>query len=285
MHFHGAPAVYVCHGWSPWQEAPPVFPRILHYIAVDDTCRDRLVYEHGIPEERIRALYSFVDMVRFQRRSPLPEKPRRALLFSNYARRGTHLEPVSEACRRAGIRLDTAGTGTGNPTPHPEKILEAYDLVFAKGRCALEALAVGAAVIVCDAKGLGPMVTSGEFPELRRYNFGIRAMSRPVTPEAILEEIRRYSPVDAAEVTRLVRSSASMEDAVDQLLDIYHEVVEISERQEVSAAVEARMLAQYLRRLSVDISRELGRPRARRRRKSRKFRRILRQLSGVRRSR
>ena len=35
-----------------------------------------------------------------------------------------------------------------------------YDLVFAKARCALEAMAVGAAVVLCDTHGLGPMVTS-----------------------------------------------------------------------------------------------------------------------------
>src|SRR2546430_4332475 len=31
-----------CHGWLPWEETPPHFPRILRYVAVDHTCRDRL---------------------------------------------------------------------------------------------------------------------------------------------------------------------------------------------------------------------------------------------------
>ncbi|MCA1594536.1 MAG: glycosyltransferase, partial [Acidobacteria bacterium] len=56
LHFNDVPAVYFCHGWMPWEEAPPRFPRILRYVAVDDTCRDRLVCEHGIPEETTRVV-------------------------------------------------------------------------------------------------------------------------------------------------------------------------------------------------------------------------------------
>jgi hypothetical protein len=36
-----------------------------------------------------------------------------------------------------------------------QEVLGRYDLVFAKAKCAIEAMVVGAAVIVCDANGLG----------------------------------------------------------------------------------------------------------------------------------
>src|SRR5437660_11738141 len=85
LHFPGVPAISFCHGWLPWEEAPPRFPRILRYVAVDHTCRDRLVLEHAIPENRIRVLLNFVDLERFRPRGPLPERPERALVFSNYA--------------------------------------------------------------------------------------------------------------------------------------------------------------------------------------------------------
>ena len=35
MHFAEAPAVYFCHGWLPWEERPPKFPRIIRYLAVN----------------------------------------------------------------------------------------------------------------------------------------------------------------------------------------------------------------------------------------------------------
>ncbi len=62
----------------------------------------------------------------------------------------------------------------GTLVDDPERILPRYDLVFAKGRCALEAMAAGCAVIVCDAVGLGEMVTHGSVEEMRRWNFGAR---------------------------------------------------------------------------------------------------------------
>src|SRR2546422_4434185 len=61
LRFPGVPAVYFCHGWLPWEETPPRFPRILRYVAVDHLCRDRLLFEHGIPEDRIRVLLNFVE--------------------------------------------------------------------------------------------------------------------------------------------------------------------------------------------------------------------------------
>jgi hypothetical protein len=80
-----------------------------------------------------------VDLKRFRTRGPLPVRPRRALVFSNYVTEGRYLDLVREVCRRAGIVLDVAGTRVGRPCDSPEELLGQYDLVFAKARCALEA--------------------------------------------------------------------------------------------------------------------------------------------------
>src|SRR5580704_4585509 len=80
LRFPTVPAVYFCHGWIPWQEAPPKFPRILRYVAVDYTCRDRLLLEHGIPDDRVSVLLNFVDLERFSPRPPLPARPTRGLV-------------------------------------------------------------------------------------------------------------------------------------------------------------------------------------------------------------
>ena len=50
LHFPDVPAVYVCHDWYGHNAFAPRFPRILRFVAVDDTCRDRLVCEDGIDE-------------------------------------------------------------------------------------------------------------------------------------------------------------------------------------------------------------------------------------------
>src|SRR5436190_15531638 len=72
LHFPGVPAVYFIHDNLSPNDIAPIFPRILRYVAVDDTCRDRVVFEQGIPEEQVRVRPNFVDLKKFKPRGPLP---------------------------------------------------------------------------------------------------------------------------------------------------------------------------------------------------------------------
>src|SRR5262249_22469342 len=123
LHFPGVPAIFFCHGWLPWEEMPPRFPRILRYVAVDHTCRDRLILEHAITEDQIRVLLNFVDLERFKPRAPLPARPRRALIFSNQATENTQTAAVREACAMNGIEVDVIGGAAGNICAAPEQVL------------------------------------------------------------------------------------------------------------------------------------------------------------------
>ena len=259
LRFPTVPAVFVCHGWLPWQEAPPRFPRILRYVAVDDTCRDRLVCEHGIPEAQVQVLLNFVDLARFAPRDPLPARPRRALVFSNEAGEHAHLPAVREACARARVTVDALGIESGNPTARPGSVLGSYDVVFAKGRSALEALAVGTAVVLCDATGVGPLVTSGDFDRLRRLNFGTRTIREPVSPEALARELARYDAADAAAVARRIRAEAGRETAVDELIGIYREVLaEHAASPALDLLDETRAASAYLRWVGPFLKAEIG---------------------------
>ncbi|HJQ22902.1 MAG TPA: glycosyltransferase [Blastocatellia bacterium] len=251
LHFPGVPAVYFCHGWLPWEEMPPRSPRILRYVAVDQTCRDRLVCEQAIPEDRVRVLLNFVDLERFKPRPPLPARPARALIFSNNANEQTHAPAIREACRRSGIALDVVGLQAGNACANPEALLGGYDLVFAKARSAIEALAVGAAVVLCDANGVGEMVTTGNLERLRPLNFGIRALREPVSAAALQREIGRYDARDAGEVSRRIRTAAGRDAVVDEVVALYREVIaEGTALPPADASAEARAAAAYLRALA-----------------------------------
>lgn len=245
LHFNEAPALFYCHGWLPWEERPPRHPRIYRHVAADDTCRDRLLWEGGVSEERTRVVLNAVDLERFRPRPPLPAKPRRALVFSNHGLR--HAPAVREACERVGVELELAGLDSGGVAPEPEKILGRYDLVFAKGRSALEALAVGSAVVLCDAVGSGPMVTSAEVARLRRQNFGVRALQGELRADTLAREIARYDPSDAAEVSRIVRADASQARAFDEIVSLYHEIIEEHRATPRDEAAEGRAAAEYLR--------------------------------------
>jgi hypothetical protein len=150
------------------------------------------------------------------------------------------------------LSLDLIGRGFGTASPAPESLLHRYDLVFAKGRSALEAMAVGTAVVPVSAFGLGPMVTAADFDRLRRLNFGIRALRLPLTPAALIAEIARYDAADAAEVSRRVRATADREDAVDALVALYRGVLD-RWRDPLShpgAPEESRAASRYLRSLT-----------------------------------
>jgi hypothetical protein len=248
LHYPEVPAIYFCHGWLPTEEMPPKFPRILRYVAVDRTCRDRLIDENGIPPERVHLLLNFVDLKRFKPRGPLPEKPARALVLSNSATESSSLPAIREACARFDISLDAVGQAVRNATRCPESLLPHYDLVFAKGRAALEALAVGAAVIPCDTVGVGPMVTPHNMEMLRQLNFGIRALRNRIDVETIAAEFALYNATQAAEVSDWVRRNAGLNGAVDQLIELYEAVIE-EHRQSatVNAAQEMQAASAYLR--------------------------------------
>jgi len=245
LHFNDAPALFYCHGWLPWEERPPLHPRIYRHVASDDTCHDRLLWEGGVAEERTRVVLNAVDLERFRPRPPLPAKPRRALVFSNRSLR--HAGAVREACERAGVAVDLAGFDSGTASEEPEKILGRYDLVFAKGRSALEALAVGSAVVLCDAVGSGPMVTAAEVSRLRRQNFGVRALQGNLRADTLAREIARYDPADAAEVSRLVRADAEQTRAFDEIVSLYREIIEEHRATPRDPAAEGRAAADYLR--------------------------------------
>src|SRR5262249_24900519 len=145
LHFPAVPGLFVCHGSQPWEEAPLLFPRLLRYVAVDLPTAERLAVA-GVPPERVETIHNFVDLSRFRPRSALPQRPQRALVFSNNAEERTPLPVVRAACAELDIEVDVAGIASGRVAHRPEELLPGYDLVFAKARAAIEALAVGAAV-------------------------------------------------------------------------------------------------------------------------------------------
>ncbi len=252
LHFSAVPAVFFCHSATDGNAEPPAHPRIGAYVAVDEACRDRLTVQHGIPPDRVHISLHGVDQERFKPRPPLPQKPRRALVFSNNANGFTHLAHVREACGLAGLSLDVVGSSNHSSNSHPESVLGNYDLVFAKARCALESLVVGTAVILCDARGSGPIVSTEELERLRRLNFGIRTLSESTSAKALFREIERYDAADASEVSRRLRATADLSLVIDDVLAVYEQVIDDYRNSgEVDPLEEARATAAYLRQLTL----------------------------------
>jgi hypothetical protein len=225
LYFPSVPVISFCHGPKAWQERPCRLPNVVLWVAVDLTCEARLIEEEGIPPSSIRLLFNFVDTSRFTLRSPLPATPRRALVFSNAASDATQLPALRRVCRARGIALDVIGLRSGNSHSRPEAILGSYDLVFAKARAALEAMASGCAVVQCDHFGAGRLVTSSNFDEIKPLNFGFRSMPFPVDDAYLGAEVDRYDAADARAVALRVRAECSLAATLPRLLQLYAEAL------------------------------------------------------------
>ncbi len=181
-------------------------------------------------------------------------------MFSNYANEES-LTTIRRACAVRGLALDVIGLAAGTACARPENALGQYDLVFAKARCALEALAVGAAVVLCDRVRLGPLVTAAEMDGLRRLNFGVRCLREPITSEGLLREIDRYDPADAAEATRRIRMTAGREAVLDRLESLYAEVINAhAAGGDPHPEAEFRAAGAYLRTLSPVLKQSMSQP-------------------------
>lgn len=243
--FIRVPVLSICHDAVHRHGEPPRFTRIHRYIAVDANTRERLLAS-GVALDRICMIQNGVDVRRFVSRSPLPERPRRAAIFSNYATAGDETAAIAAACAARGIALDVIGKESGNQAREPERVLAQYDLIFAKARCALEAMAVGCAVVLAnEGMGMGEIVQSSRFAELRLWNFGRRLLHTPISNEAAGAQIDRYDAQDATRVRDMIRTNATLDATVDAFAALAYATLRQSALEPVSMPIEWRELAAY----------------------------------------
>ncbi|MGE0434406.1 MAG: glycosyltransferase [Planctomycetota bacterium] len=250
--FPRTPAVFFIHDRLAPTDQPVRFPRIRRIVPVDDTCADRAL-EAGFTDDEVQVVLNFVNLDRFARRPPLPAgKPARAAIFDHTATRDNHARAIVEACERAGIALDFIGRGGGAATDRPEDLLPRYDLVFAKAKAAMEAMATGCATIVFNVDGLGGLVTGESFDWMRRLNFGRRVKISALTTDAVAAQIARYSADGAAAVCDRIRNEASLDGTVDEMLALYRVVIAEQKATAPDIDAEYAAIAGVLRELEPD---------------------------------
>ncbi|MCC7177365.1 MAG: glycosyltransferase [Acidobacteria bacterium] len=219
--FPHVPALFVCHDFVAWHDSPPLFPSVRRFVAVDDTVAERL-RDAGVPPARLRVILNQPDLGRFMAGTGLPERPRRALAF---AKNEGHLEAIQAACGTRGIALDIVGPAVQRPLDAPEQVLPRYDLVFASALTAMEAMACGRGVVVCDGRGLAGWVSPSRFDEWRRRNFGLRTFGRALTPDGIGEEIDRFSPAEAWYAQERLRAEGGVQHQAEAFIALYREML------------------------------------------------------------
>ena len=249
LQFPDVPAISICHDRSHEHGRPPRLTQVRRYVAIDENCKERLCHEHGIAPELVDVIQNGVDLDRFAQRAPLPPRPQRALVFSSYARDDALLAQIRAACAEAGMQLDVIGEGVGNLVAEPGTLLGSYDLVFAKGRAATEALAVGCACILLDhsQNGMGLMVRSANAESARHWNFGRSLLTRPISHENLAEAIAQYDSVDAARVCKWVRTHAGLDVTGIAFERLIFELIRKQPAVEITPAQQVAELLHYMR--------------------------------------
>lgn len=222
-HFPGVPAIYCWHGARPWVEQPPIHPRIRFNVVTSARMAPRLATETGTPEDRIVTIPNFVDLDRFSRVRKIEGQPRRAVLYGQSGFYPAELTMLEQSCAAHGIILDKVGYAYGNPRPRPEYFLPDYDIAFAIGRSALEALACGCAVIPVVPQLAGSLITMETFDTWAASNFSPRYFTSAsiMDTEWLGRELAAFKRADILQVMEKVRSEHAIGPAITAFETLY----------------------------------------------------------------
>lgn len=243
----GVPGVYFLHGATPWEEHPPVHPRLRRYLATSPRFGWWVAQECGVSETSLEVVRNFFDAARFPHRRPPGQRTGRALVFHNtMLASGPAFHALQAACQAVGLTLDGVGEAFGKTDANPGRLLPGFDVVFAGGRSAIEAMACGCAVLPVTALQAEGRVHPGNFEEMADRNFTAETNAPPIQTAAVAAELRRIRPEETESVTRRIRNEFALERAADRLLEIYASVMAESPEISSDPDSESRAVGTYL---------------------------------------
>jgi glycosyltransferase involved in cell wall biosynthesis len=234
--FKKVPALYLCHDATAKHDQPPPASCLERCIAISKIVRTRVERDAGLPANQIGLAFNAVNTRRFWREPQLrpANHPGKALIFHSNLTSNTYMEKIDRACRDLGIQLDEAGYGGSRVIKAPEVDLPQYDVVFTTGRCAIEAMACGCAVILAGGEGIGPLVRTDNIDSLREANFGRSLLSSHAGSDWIKSEISSISRQDVVEVAWLIRKISSLEKLTDLMLSEYKAIAALGTQSSLS---------------------------------------------------
>ena len=224
-YFKTTPVVFFIHDRTAPTDYPFLHENIIKYIAVDYNCRERYLTESDFKENEIDIIFNWYNPGRFLIKNNINIVPKKAVIFSNYIKKGKIFLEIKIACQSLNIDLDIIGAKSGNSNNIPELILNKYDIVFGKAKAGIEALSTANALIVCDYIGLGGMVTPQNVEHFRNFNFGMKLMTMPIRKDLIIAEIKKYNSADIESVSKYIRANSNFYDTVSELEKTYKNAI------------------------------------------------------------
>jgi hypothetical protein len=213
VRFPRVPVVNVCHAWAFGVEAPVSFPQVQFHVGVDEVCMERIAHSQGIDPSRIYLVPNGVDLKRIPARRRRPTRPQKAVAFGKATR------CFLLALRRHGSSWKLA---PGRPIAIPRRC---WPNGPGSPALQLEAVCAGCGRRLC-ARGVAGRATTENYKELRRNNFGLRCLTRPVSAANLRSEIESYDAGDAEALAGIAREDANIAKVIDQYLQLYRRSIE-----------------------------------------------------------
>jgi hypothetical protein len=155
-----------------------------------------------------------IDVDRLVPLGALRERPARAVLLGNYPERD---ELVRAAWGPAGV--DVRRVGFTDQSYEVQEAIADADVVVAKSRAALDAMACGRAVYVLDVFGGDGWVTPELYPALEADHFAGQATERILDTATLARDLSGYSPEMGPVNRDLVLQHHDPRDHVLELLE------------------------------------------------------------------
>jgi len=210
------PLVFVSHSWFVPIEDPAPELRPAALVAFNDRVEARL-RAFGLPGAAVHRLRQPVGISYAGGPPTPPADEARSLLV--VSRRMRHrLGQVEQACARAGIAVTTLRGESADPRPE----MQAADIVVASGRTALEAMALGRAVLLLDETVVGGWVDESSWASFEALGF---ALAPAGTEPDLAALLAAYSPALGASARTLAVHHHAAQDHAAQLLEIYRSVL------------------------------------------------------------
>jgi hypothetical protein len=212
-----ATCTYVVHSDGFDGQLPPLIPGAVDAVVA---CSDRLAARvRAMPlDAPIIRLREPIDVDGYHYPAPLPERPRRALILSNYLS-GPKREMLVEAWESAGVECVQVGK-PAEPMMDPRPAMQAVDIVVAKARAALEGMCCGRAVYIYDQFGGDGWMTPESYPAFEADHFAGQASPTPRTRADLVADLAAYHPDMGVLNHELVRTHHGARYHANELVDI-----------------------------------------------------------------
>jgi len=170
-------------------QLPPRLHHVVDLVLVMSDRYQRVAEAMAVPVPVLRLTIP-IDIDRLVPLGPIRERPERAVVLGNY---GEREEMVREVWGRAGI--DVRRVGGDTPDVQSYEVAEALadaDIVVAKNRAAVDAMACGRAVYVFDILGGDGWVTPETYAAMEADLFWGQATDRVIDSATLLSDLDGY---------------------------------------------------------------------------------------------